>query len=248
MKTKRKLLYAALLIIVLSSFFACDNNDGYSLNDFRISIASVVPEAGQSYSLLLDNGKKLWPAASDIHYRPSANQRVFVNYTILSDKMDGFDHYIKVNDIWNVLTKPVIELTEQNKDSIGNDPVRMNEIWIGDHYLNTGFSFNYNGMKPHAINLVRNKTITTEEEEDADLIELEFKHNSYNSTSNSLVNGFACFDLRPFQREDKNSILIKVLVKDWDGEKEYELTYNYNDMSKDKTESVTPNITSNEYK
>lgn len=246
MKTKRKLQFAALLIIILSSSFACDNNDGYSLNDFRISIASVVPEAGQSYSLLLDNGKKLWPAASDINYRPSANQRVFVNYTILSDKIDGFDHYIKVNDIWNVLTKSVIELTEQNRDSIGNDPVKMNNIWIGDHYLNTGFSFNYNGMKPHAINLVQNKTTTISEDED--VIELEFRHNSYKSTSNSLFNGFACFDLRPFQREDKNSILIKVLVKEWDGEKEYEVTYNYNELTKDKTESVTPNITSNEYK
>lgn len=246
MKTKRKLQFAALLIIILSSSFACDNNDGYSLNDFRISIASVVPEAGQSYSLLLDNGKKLWPAASDINYRPSANQRVFVNYTILSDKIDGFDHYIKVNDIWNVLTKSVIELTEQNRDSIGNDPVKMNNIWIGDHYLNTGFSFNYNGMKPHAINLVQNKTTTASEDED--VIELEFRHNSYNSTSNTLFNGFACFDLRPFQREDKNSILIKVLVKEWDGEKEYEVTYNYNELTKDKTESVTPNITSNEYK
>ncbi|NLA64224.1 MAG: hypothetical protein GX857_13635 [Bacteroidales bacterium] len=246
MKTKRKLQFAALLIIILSSSFACDNNDGYSLNDFRISIASVVPEAGQSYSLLLDNGKKLWPAASDINYRPSANQRVFVNYTILSDKIDGFDHYIKVNDIWNVLTKSVIELTEQNRDSIGNDPVKMNDIWIGDHYLNTGFSFNYNGMKPHAINLVQNKiTIISEDE---DVIELEFRHNSYKSTSNSLFNGFACFDLRPFQREDKNSILIKVLVKEWDGEKEYEVTYNYNELTKDKTEAVTPNITSNEYK
>lgn len=246
MKTKRKLQFAALLIIILSSSFACDNNDGYSLNDFRISIASVVPEAGQSYSLLLDNGKKLWPAASDINYRQSANQRVFVNYTILSDKIDGFDHYIKVNDIWNVLTKSVIELTEQNRDSIGNDPVKMNNIWIGDHYLNTGFSFNYNGMKPHAINLVQNKTTTISEDED--VIELEFRHNSYKSTSNSLFNGFACFDLRPFQREDKNSILIKVLVKEWDGEKEYEVTYNYNELTKDKTESVTPNITSNEYK
>ena len=241
----RKLQFAALLIIILSGFLACDNNDGYSLDDFRISIASVVPEGGQSYSLVLDNGKKLWPAAADVLYRPSENQRVFVNYTILSDKIDGFDHYIKVNDIWNVLTKPVIELTEENRDSIGNDPVRMNDIWIGDHYLNTGFSFNYNGMTPHAINLVQNQSTTIK---DKDVLELEFRHNSYKSTSNTLFNGFACFDLKPFQKEEKNSILIKVLVKEWDGEKEYELTYNYNELSKDKTEAVTPNITSNEYK
>ena len=105
MFTKKSILgYATLIIVILSSAFACDDNDGYSLGDFRISIATVVPEGQQSYSLLLDNGEKLWPAASDVYYRPSVNQRVFVNYTLLSDKMDGYDHYVKINDIWNVLT------------------------------------------------------------------------------------------------------------------------------------------------
>ena len=119
MKTKKVLMYASLLIIILNSSFACSDSDGYSLGDFRISIATVVPEGEMSYSLLLDNGDKLWPAATDVFYRPDMNQRVFVNYTLLSGKMNGFEHYIKVNDIWNILTKPVIELTEANADSIG---------------------------------------------------------------------------------------------------------------------------------
>lgn len=242
MRNKRKLHYTALLIIILSITFACDDNDGYSLNDFRISIASVVPEGGQAYSLRLDNGKKLWPAAADIYYKPKENQRVFVNYSILSDKLDGFDHYVKVNDIWNILTKPVIELTEQNADSIGNNPLKINEIWIGSNYLNVGFSFNYSGERPHAINLVQNKTIANE---DNDVIELELRHNSYNSNSNTLFDGFACFDLKPFQEEMKDSIPIKVSVKDWDGEKVFELMYKYKELSKDET--PIPKITTNEY-
>jgi len=138
---KSTVKYIALIIVVLSSAFACNDNDGYSLGDFRISIATVVPESSQTYSLLLDNGNKLWPAATDVYYRPQLNQRVFVNYTILSDKIDDYDHYIKVNDIWNVLTKSVIELNAENADSIGNDPVQVNEFWIGDNYLNVSFSF-----------------------------------------------------------------------------------------------------------
>ncbi len=243
MKTKRKLQFATLLIIILSSTFACDNNDGYSLNDFRISIATVVPEGGQSYSLLLDNGKKLWPAASDIYYKPQVNQRVFVNYSILSDKIDGFDHYVKINDIWNILTKPVITLNEQNADSIGNDPVIINDIWIGNHYLNTAFSFNYSGIRPHAINLVQNEATSN-----IDTLELEFRHNSYKSTSNTLFDGFACFDLKPFQEEGKDSIPIKILVKEWDGEKEFELMYKYKELSNSRAEATIPKITTNEFK
>ncbi|NLZ96207.1 MAG: hypothetical protein GX921_10360 [Bacteroidales bacterium] len=245
MKTKGKLIYAALLIVILSSSFACDNNDGYSLNDFRISIATVVPKGGQSYSLLLDNGQKLWPAAADIYYSPQENQRVFVNYTILSDKMDGYDHYIKVNDIWDIVTKPIIELTEENADSIGNDEVIVNEFWIANHYLNANFSFNYGGVRPHAINMVQNLQYVNEDDH---ILELEFRHNSYNSHSDRLFNGFVSFDLKPFREEERDSIPINIKVKDWEGEKEYKLMYRYNEMSNDKTEAAIPNITSSEYR
>ena len=235
--------YTTLLIIILSSSFACSDNEGYSLGDFRISIATVVPEGATAYSLLLDDGTKLWPAASDVYYSPHANQRVFVNYTLLSDKIEDFDHYIKVNDIWDVLTKSIIELNAENADSIGHDPVRVNEFWIGNNYLNASFSFNFSGVKPHAINMVRDTMDTNE-----NIIELEFRHNSYNSESNSLFNGFACFDLKPFRRDDRDSIPIIIKYKDWDGDKTYELMYKYNNMNISSLQMTIPSITSNEYK
>lgn len=244
MKTKKILIYASLLIIILNSSFACSDSDGYSLDDFRISIATVVSEGDMTYSLLLDNGDKLWPAATDVYYRPKMNQRVFVNYTLVSGAMQGYDHYIKVNDIWDILTKPVIELTEANADSIGNDSVRVNDLWISNDYLNTAFSFNYNGVKPHAINMVQNRMKT---EGDAVVLELELRHNSYNSKGNTLFNGFACFDLSPFRVEGEDSIPIKVIVKDFDGEKEYELIYKYVELNKNRVKMAIPIITTNEY-
>lgn len=241
---KSMVKYIALIIVVLSSAFACNDNDGYSLGDFRISIATVVPESSQTYSLLLDNGNKLWPAATDVYYRPQLNQRVFVNYTILSDKIDDYDHYIKVNDIWNVLTKSVIELNAENADSIGNDPVQVNEFWIGDNYLNVSFSFNYGGIKPHAINMVQNKM---DGNPDTDQLELEFRHNSYNSPRSTLYDGFACFDLRPFRVEGKDSIPIFIKYTDWQGEQVVELMYKYNDLNKTKMQLSIPIISSTEY-
>lgn len=245
-KKKSILGYATLLIIILSSAFSCNDNDGYSLGEFRISIATVIPEGANAYSLLLDDGTKLWPAASDVYYSPHANQRVFVNYTLISDKIDDFDHYIKVNDIWDVLTKSIIELNAENTDSIGHDPVRVNEFWIGNNYLNARFSFNFGGVRPHAINMVQNMTGSTENENTAEL-ELEFRHNSYNSASNSLFDGFACFDLKPFRRDDRDSIPIVIKYKDWDGDKTYKLMYKYNDMNISSQQKTIPTISSNEY-
>ena len=195
-------------------------------------------------SFLLDNGVKLWPGAAAVYYRPRVNQRVFVNYTLLSDERDGYDHYIKINDIWNVLTKQIIELTEENADSIGNDPIKVSEFWIGDNYLNASFSFNYGGVRPHAINMVVN---TMEADNDESVLELEFRHNSYNSPRNALYNGFACFDLKPFRQDDKDSIPITIKVKDWDEVKTFKLTYKYNEMNKDKQMRAIPDISSNEY-
>lgn len=245
MKTKKILPYTAFLLLVLSSSFACiDNNEGYSINDFRISIATVIPEGEISYSLLLDNGDKLWPATTDVRYTPQKGQRVFVNYTILSDEMDNYKYYIKVNDIWNILTKPVISLTEANADSIGNDLVIINDIWIGNDYLNIEFSFNYGGDKPHAINLVRNEI---KKAKDTNVLELEFRHNSYNSTSTTFYDGFTCFDLKPFKDEQKASLPIRVIVQTLGGTKEYDLLYNYNELNKNRLDANIPAITSNEY-
>ena len=80
----RKLLnisvvFSTLLLLNIS----CDDNSR-SLGTFGINIATVIPESGGSYSLLLDNGKKLWPAASALEYTPTIKERVLLNYTILS--------------------------------------------------------------------------------------------------------------------------------------------------------------------
>ena len=234
--------YTALIILILGSAFACNDNEGYSLGNYRISIATVVPEAG-SYSLRLDNGDMLKVASADVFYRPRVNQRVLVNYTLLSDKSENNDRFIKVNDILNVLTKPVIELTEQNADSIGNDPIKVNQFWIGDNYLNVSFSFNYGGVRPHAINMVQN-----ESNKDESVLEFEFRHNSYNSPYNSLYDGFASFDLKPFKEEDIDSIPITIKYKNWDGDKTYKLMYKYNSLNRDATNMKVPNISTYEYK
>lgn len=242
----KKSVWKLSFILALLTIVSCNKKDDHSLGAFRINLATVITEGRNSYYLLLDNGKRLWPAASDIAYSPVNNRRVFVNYTTLSDKKNGYDHYIKVNDIWNILTKNTIELTPQNADSIGHDPVRINAVWVGGDYLNIDFMFNYGGIRPHAINLVENKlplkTLS-------DTIGLEFRHNAYNSRNKRLYEGFVCFNLKPFRREDADSVKLAIKVKDWKGNKTYNLTYKYNQTGlQGKTlETPIPVVGSNEY-
>lgn len=236
------ILTVAIFVIAVS----CDDNNKYSLGKFKIDIATVEPQGENAYALILDNGDRLWPAASDVRYLPKYNQRVIVNYTVLTDRMNGYTHYVKVNDIWNILTKQAIELTAANADSIGNDPVKANAFWVGGDYLNASFMFNYGGQQPHAINLVKGK-LSSHAAPDA--VDLEFRHNAYGSTSTRLYEGFACFDLKPFRTSSADSVALSIKVKEWDGEKTYNLIYRYNQaaLRNVKTEQPIPVITSNEY-
>src|SRR3546814_5796885 len=80
------------------------------------------------------------------------------------------------SDVCSSDLKQAIVLTAQNEDSIGNDPVKANAVWVGGDYLNVSFMFNYGGSQPHAVNLVKNSLSSGTSE---DVIALEFHHNSY---------------------------------------------------------------------
>ncbi|HBG40465.1 MAG TPA: hypothetical protein DDW85_03490 [Porphyromonadaceae bacterium] len=235
------------LAALLAYFSSCDDNSQYSLGDFVVSIATVEPTGANGYHIVLDNGKRLLPVHSDIRYMPGSEQRVVVNYTILSDAKDGYDYYVKINDIWNILTKQVIELNEENADSIGNDPIQIHDIWVGGDYLNVDFFFNYGkGEKPHAVNMVKN---TLSSEATLNGVDLEFRHNAYNSASSKLYRGFVSFNLKPLQRTDVDSVVISVKVKDWAEEKNYEVVYRYNQaaLANMSDNASIPVITSDEY-
>jgi hypothetical protein len=242
---KKNLLIIAFIFGTTVAFLSSCDNSGYSLNKFRVDIATVIPVGQNAYSLLLDNGKSLWPAASDVRYVPRENQRVFVNYTLLSDAYGDFDHLIRVNDIWNILTKQAIELTAANADSIGNDPIRVNQMWAGGDFLNISFMFNWGGSRPHMLNLVKNTTV---EHPESDVIHLEFRHNAYGSTATRAWEGFVCFDLRPFEVEGQNEVKFAIKINEPSGEKTIEVVYQYNRTALEAIADMPiPVITSNEY-
>jgi len=223
----KRTVFIITFLIVLFSFHACED-DGFSLDKTVMSVATVNPidDNYGTYYLTMDNGTTLWPAASDVIYRPKANQRVVVNFTPLSDKIGEFDHYVKVNYLQEILTKNIEELTTENEKEIGNDPIRILAIWVGDNYLNIRFGYNTGGEKIHRVSLVKNmiQPATGENEE----IVLEFRHNAYGDPQNYGVKSYAAFDLKPLQKEDKGVINLKIVVHDFNNEtKEYEVAYEY---------------------
>ena len=240
----KKLFTIAMILSISLAFLPSCDMSGHSLNEFRVNIATVEPLGGGSFALLLDDGRRLWPAASAVRYFPRENQRVLLNFTILSDRHGEFDHLIRINDIWNVLTKQVVELTTENAEKIGDDPVIINQMWEGGGFLNVSFQFNWGGTRPHYINLVKNTTVESTSD---DVIELEFRHNAYGSTRPFNRNGLVSFDLRPFQVEGQEEVMFLIRVNEPSGERIIEVVYRYNQATQETMEEFPiPVITSDE--
>lgn len=229
----KKIRYSLIIVISLIAIFTFNscNDEGYSLGNYRLDIATVnsIGSDSGTFYLTLDNGSTLLPVASDSYYKPQFNKRVIVNYTLLSDQMGEYDHAIKINAIQDILTKEVIDLTSENEKEIGDDPIKILDLWTGDHFLNIHFGYNTGGEKIHTVNLVRNKLdkITTTTTPNGAVV-LEFRHNANNDPQKYGAKNYAAFDLRPFQTENKDSVNFIIKVFDFNDEtKEYPITYKY---------------------
>lgn len=224
MKRIRFSLLTLVLCILSTPIFTSCGEEFYSLDEQAYSLATIYPLDEQTFYLVLDDGSKVWPAATNVNsYIPKSNQRVWLNYTLLSGPVDNYDNYIRINYLQDVLTKGVIDLTEKNKDSIGYDPVKVLDAWVGDDYMNIEFGFNSGGTQNHSLNLVRNMTKVTP---DDTKVYLEFRHNAYEDAGSYGSTGYVSFDLRPYKGAENRDIEFQISALDYDNqEKVYTIKY-----------------------
>lgn len=236
MKTKIKgFLLIGICVLGLFSLQACfDDDDYYDL--YRVSMATVVPNTthakGIGYYLQLDSGTGLDPTQSDeTWYAPKAGQRVFAWYTVLADNNyhspnKGYD--IRLLRLRTILTKGTIRLSATNADSIGNDPVRILDIWAGGDFMNIRFSYYAGGSTVHFINLVENTLASSASD---GKVHLEFRHNGHNGPQYYREVGFVCFNIKPYRVAGKDLVEFVIQAKEFTGTRTYTVTYNYGSKS-----------------
>lgn len=208
MKKINLILMTLLIALPMMVLQSCDD-DGYSLNNFVVGMATVRVNGG-SYYLEADNGRTLFPAASQIYYRPVDGQRVVAEYTLLYDNYYGYDHGVRVNYIYNVLTKKVEELTEENEEEIGNDPTLIHDWWLGGNYLNVKFWMYLPQTHKHRVSLVRN---TLEEAPEDDYIHLEFRYNDFDDVTPYERLGIVSFNLKEYFSEEVLGEYLGIKIK-----------------------------------
>lgn len=242
---KLNLYLITMMLIAIPMLQSCDD-DGYSLDGFVFRMATVRVESGNTYSLEIDNGKKLWVATTAIPwYKPVDGQRVWADYTLLGDNPNAeFDHAIRVNYLYNILTKTVEELTADNEEAIGNDPADVRDVWIGGNYLNVQFVIHIPVNELHRVSLVDNTLDGAPLIDEEGYICLEYRFNEADDLYANRRVSYVSFNLGEYgpQRLIDNAIKgLKVKVKNSaDGEKEY--VFDYTKDNKEKAISLGSDV------
>ncbi|MCC8187230.1 MAG: NigD-like protein [Bacteroides sp.] len=205
---KFNLLLVGLLmaLVALPVLQSCNDDDGYSIGDIGETIGTI-RVTGNSYYILSDAGNTILPITNDPYgYQPVDGQRVTATFNPLYDDYKVgdkvYDLAVKFYRIYNILTKQIEDLTEENKDEIGDDPVRLikNRVWIGGGYLNVNFIYNVPARQAHRVSLVRN---TLAEPENDDYIHLEYRYNTYGDETSYERTGLVSFNLNSLEDELK---------------------------------------------
>jgi hypothetical protein len=120
--------------------------------------------------------------------------------------------------------KDIIDITAENQDSIGNDPVIVRDVWLTDSLLN--FKIKYWGYdQTHFINLVKQPGEITADNQP---IEMELRHNKNSDDENIPFTAYVSFKLNKLEIAGQDSVKYRVTGTDYDGNDfEYEGVYHY---------------------
>ncbi len=229
----KKIVFGMLIgsLLILNS---CLNDDGYSLGDQWIGFGIV--KNTDNLMVELDNGDLL----KAISYGNSAyynfetrnglnsGDRVFVNFTILDDsKNDSTEittYYVQLNSLEEILLKQIIDITPENEDSIGSDPVIVQDAWVANNMVN--FKLKYWGRdQTHFINLVKQPGEFAANNQP---FQLELKHNSNDDPRDIPYFAYVSFHLDSLMVTGLDSVRFNVTCEDYDGDPYlYEGTYVY---------------------
>lgn len=171
----------ALLLCCLPLLHSCLNDwDDADYSSLAIGTLRIVE--GREYYFALDEGTKMYPGDTTAvrNYPLVDGQRAFISFNLLDEQVTGYDYNARINHIENILTKDVYRMPAEKADSIGDDRININSLWITDNYLNIQYQFFYGNQpeKKHMLNLVVNEASDGTHDQEGYLT-LEFRHNAY---------------------------------------------------------------------
>ena len=210
------------LIVFLATGCLKDNEES---EYYQYTLGVVEGNSATTFMILTDGGERIRPVEfQPINYEIEAGKRVLVKFTLLEEsETDAYDYTVKVASISNVLTKSIVIANEELRDTIGNDPVAINWLSIGNDFLNVDFAF-WADSKPHYFDLVLDSTKQDKE----GFITLNFHHNAKDDVKYTKYSGLMSFPLEMLKDDNSDSVKLFFTTKmDNNSTFTHELEYKY---------------------
>ena len=205
-------LLVMLLLALVPALQSCDD-DGYSIGDIGWDWATVRATSGGGYYLEGDRWGMIDPVASSIPwYKPVDGERVVAFFNPLADTDKGAQ--VKIEGIQEVLTKEVEDMTAENEEEFGNDPIVIyqGDMWLGGKFLNIIFHQYLPRSEKHRISLVQNKIEPEAPEtpealnvDEDGYIHLELRYNTYDDVTGYRGWGRVSYNLEEFYPTAKDA-------------------------------------------
>lgn len=214
MKNKRT-TFIVLIIILLAPLImqACLDDENISHHQLAIGTLKVID--GQEYYFALDEGTKMYPGdTTNIHnYTVHPEQRAFIYFDLLDEKVSGYDYNAIIYRIEDILTKDIYFMPADKADSIGDDHINITSMWIANNHLNIQYQLYYDDTSDtkHMLNLIVNEASDGKNDKDGYLT-LEFRHNGFNEAQNKLGPGLVSFRLDNIKKltDGKRGLNIRI--------------------------------------
>lgn len=198
MKNLKRMLHIVSIVGILLIFLQSCLDDGVDTDAALLTIGTIHVIDGNEYYFALDEGTKMYPGDTTQlkDYHVVNGQRAFIYFTLLDNKINGYDYNAKISHIENILTKDVYCMPETENDSIGDDKINVTDMWFTGPYLNIQYQIYHsdNPDKKHMLNLVVNSHSNNNIDED-EYVVLEFRHNAYEDMPYQRGNGLVSFKL-----------------------------------------------------
>ncbi len=208
-----KVLFVCAL--ALPFVFQSCNSDGedqlYALVTF---VSNGIPG---DFTATMDNGDRIYfsDKGSYKSYTPKGGQRAVIYFTVFENSVAGYKHNAKLLAVNEILTKDVIELADQEKDTLGNLGIAYRSASITGGYLNIDFGVEHTIGAIHFFNVVDNQLVEKSADSEGYTV-LEFRHKTKKDMSgmHQLVYTSACFRLGAYNPEFTGAKGIKLKFKD----------------------------------
>lgn len=190
----------------LTSFVTVSCSD----NDDRVCVyrpvkyisMGVVDDEGK---IQTDKGNILIPDGRSVEHELSAGERVFLNCHILEEENKN-TFRVRVNNYYQLLTKDFIHSSETDEQTLGDNPVNVEQAWFGGGYLNMRIALKHNPSTniPHSVNLVYDETEST-----ADTARFVLYHNACGDTEKTVTGkAHASFKLEELLDNEQSKIYV----------------------------------------